>query len=260
MFRPWVNLLCLANRNQDRGTLPPIADIAFGLRLSEGKATSVLKDLVAAELLDRNEDGTFQPHGWRARQRVSDNVADRVARHRSKTVSETDDETQTKRPRNVTGNVTETFPHVRATDTETESEAELTANAPDDQTGQDATSSGAAAPPEPADPPPAGGAVLPDRGAAQQIVKAFCTAVGIERPVSYGKAAGQARQLAAAGITAEQIPDIVAWLREQDWVGGAIDLGLIVNQADKWQAARVDPGTGRRRAWNDPRNPDALVY
>jgi hypothetical protein len=80
-------------------------------------------------------------------------------------------------------------------------------------------------------------APLPENGPSQQIVKAFCDAIGIERPVNYSKSVGQAKQLAVAGITAEQIPDIVSWLRDQKWVNGAIDLGLIVNQADKWQAA-----------------------
>lgn len=118
MFRHWVNVLCIANRSSDRGVLPDISDVAFGLRLSPGKTKSVLNDLVKAGLLDRNEDETFSPHGWSQRQRVSDDVAKRVAKHRGETVTETESQQES----NVTGNVTETFPHVRATEAETETD------------------------------------------------------------------------------------------------------------------------------------------
>ena len=87
---------------------------------------------------------------------------------------------------------------------------------------------------------------LPENGPAQQIVKAYCAAIGIERPVNYGKAVGQAKQLADAGITPMEIPQIVKWLQGQKWVDGAVDLGLVLNQADKWQAVKNKPAPIRR--------------
>lgn len=69
------------------------------------------------------------------------------------------------------------------------------------------------------------------------IIDAYCKAVGIEQPTAYAKAAGQAKTLTKAGITAEDIPHIVTWLRSQTWIKNGIDLGLIVNQADKWRTA-----------------------
>ena len=87
---------------------------------------------------------------------------------------------------------------------------------------------------------------LPENGPAQQIVKAFCHAVNIERPAAYRKAVGQAQQLANAGIQPTDIPVMVAWLRQQSWVNGAIDLGLILSQADKWQASRSQPEPVKR--------------
>lgn len=87
---------------------------------------------------------------------------------------------------------------------------------------------------------------LPENGPAQQIVKAYCDAIGVERPVNYGKAVGQAKQLADAGITPLDIPQIVKWLQGQKWVDGAVDLGLVLNQADKWQAVKHKPAPIRR--------------
>jgi hypothetical protein len=80
-FKGLVNLWCLAS--QGGGTLPPIADIAFKLRLSPEKAQRLVNDLCEAGLLDA-EDDTFQPHNWNGRQFKSDNVSERVKKHREK--------------------------------------------------------------------------------------------------------------------------------------------------------------------------------
>ena len=225
MFRHWVNLLCLANRNPNRGTLPPLSDIAFGLRVNERKAQQIVDELVAVGLIDQREHETYEPHGWRGRQRTSDNVAERVAKHRSRNNDETLQETRSKQ----NGNVTETPSRARATETETETETE--------KTSADA--------PEP-DPPP-GVSTLPANGPAQQIVKAFCESVGIDKPASYSKAVGQAQQLAQAGVKPEDIPDAVAWCREQKWLKTGFDLGSILANADKWRAARRAASTSARR-------------
>ncbi len=117
LFRDWINVLCLANRNTPRGVVPAIADVAFGLRVSEAKAKSVLKQLHVAGLLE-TADGVTSPHNWGKRQRVSDNVADRVAKSRARNVTSNTE-------CNVTSNTSETLPHVRATDTETDTETEV---------------------------------------------------------------------------------------------------------------------------------------
>lgn len=117
LFKHWVNLLCLASRNAERGTLPSVADLAFGLRLSEPKISAILVELVGAKLLDR-EGETFRMHGWAGRQKRSDDVTARVNKYRAsnedETLHETDAET-----------FHTTLPHVRATEqsrTETETD------------------------------------------------------------------------------------------------------------------------------------------
>lgn len=96
-FRAWVNLLCLANRND--GKLPPISDIAFALRISPDAALTVVERLSNgggnAPLIDRLSGGVngyhHAPHGWDKRQYKSDTSTDRVKRFRErfKTVTET---------------------------------------------------------------------------------------------------------------------------------------------------------------------------
>lgn len=94
LFKAWVNILCLASRND--GTLPCIEDIAFGLRLTEAEAVSLINALANADLLD-DVDGKLEPHNWRERQFKSDNCdptnAARQKRYRDthKTVTVTDD-------------------------------------------------------------------------------------------------------------------------------------------------------------------------
>jgi len=116
MFRHWVNILCIANRSNQRGTLPAVEHIAFSLRLTQAKTMAVLNDLVTVGLLDRNGNETFSPHGWSSRQRVSDDVAQRVSKHRERNESEP-------LPKQKS-NVTDALPHARATEAETETEAE----------------------------------------------------------------------------------------------------------------------------------------
>jgi hypothetical protein len=98
-FKAWVNLLCLAAKNQ--GYLPPIEDIAFGLRLSADGARTLVERLLSATLLDKESGGVdgyrYAPHGWQERQYKSDTSTERVKRFRkrSKTVTETPPETET---------------------------------------------------------------------------------------------------------------------------------------------------------------------
>lgn len=81
LFKLWVNVLCLASKNN--GALPPIADMAFVLRLPEKKITEFLNELVGAGLIDRHED-SLSPHNWHGRQFESDSAAERMRRHRQR--------------------------------------------------------------------------------------------------------------------------------------------------------------------------------
>lgn len=122
LFKHWVNLLCLANQEPTRGTLPAIPDIAFALRLTEPKVQKILSDLTEAGLLDPVDDETLQMHGWSSRQRVSDDVAQRVSKHRERN----DPEPLPKQK----SNVTDTLPHARATEADTDTDTEKGINPP----------------------------------------------------------------------------------------------------------------------------------
>lgn len=77
LFKAWINLLCLANKSDERGTLPCTEDIAFRLRLKPSEAERIMDALEQAGLMERAETG-WQPHQWENRQRRSDDVAERV--------------------------------------------------------------------------------------------------------------------------------------------------------------------------------------
>ena len=113
-FKIWINLLCLASRND--GKLPCISDMAFALRISENDAVTVVERLHIAGLIDKRNGGPdgfhYSPHAWEKRQYKSDNSADRVKKHREKRNGEC----------NVSCNVTETHPD---TDTETDTETDI---------------------------------------------------------------------------------------------------------------------------------------
>jgi hypothetical protein len=97
LFRAWFNLMCIASGND--GALPPIADLAFTLRMKPDKTATILTQLHRAGLLDKTETG-FTPHNWNGRQYKSDVSTVRVKRFRngkrnvSPTVSETPPETE----------------------------------------------------------------------------------------------------------------------------------------------------------------------
>lgn len=78
-FKMWVNLLCLASRND--GRLPDSAAIAFALRVDGKRVDKILAELIDRRLIDEAGDG-FEPHSWHDRQYKSDVSTDRVKRHR----------------------------------------------------------------------------------------------------------------------------------------------------------------------------------
>jgi hypothetical protein len=102
LFKVWFNVMCLASAGN--GVLPPLADVAFKLRMSEAKAEKVLSMLGQAGLLDIVSGGQLQPHNWNGRQFQSNASTERVKRFR-------------KRQRNVSSTVSETSPD---TDTDTD--------------------------------------------------------------------------------------------------------------------------------------------
>jgi IS1 family transposase len=92
LFKSWVNILCLASKND--GWVPHIDDVMFHLRLSEAEAGRVTDALVSSGLLDEF-DGRFTPHNWKERQFKSDVSTERVKRFRQqqRIVSVTPNET-----------------------------------------------------------------------------------------------------------------------------------------------------------------------
>lgn len=106
LFRVWVNLLCVASRNDG---LIPEADAPFLLRQDGKKTAAAIQALVERGLVDRI-DGRTEPHNWNSRQYKSDVSNERVKRHRE-------------RARNGERNVTSQR-SVTAPETEAEAEAE----------------------------------------------------------------------------------------------------------------------------------------
>lgn len=90
MFKHWVNILCLANLHEPRGQLPPATDVAYALRMAEGRACELLDELLAMKLLDVDDEGNLSPHNWKNRQPDSDDAKTRMRRRRSEHVPNND--------------------------------------------------------------------------------------------------------------------------------------------------------------------------
>ena len=82
MFKHWVNIMCLASEQDERGSLPTASDIAFALRLKPCEAKKIIGALIAEKLIDESDEGHLSVHGWDNRQQESDNVATRVKEYR----------------------------------------------------------------------------------------------------------------------------------------------------------------------------------
>lgn len=97
LFKAWVNILCLASRND--GMLPCMDDISFALRMSQDVTRDMVRDLSQRGLLD-DADG-LMPHNWNERQFKSDKdetaaERKRKQREREKQPNVTDDVTRDK--------------------------------------------------------------------------------------------------------------------------------------------------------------------
>ena len=83
LFKTWINLLCLANKQDDRGQLPSVEDMAFALRLPVETMAAQLVDLIDRGLIEAGDDG-HRPHQWGQWQRKSDDVTTRVNEYRAR--------------------------------------------------------------------------------------------------------------------------------------------------------------------------------
>ena len=81
-FKGWVNLMCLASEQEERGRLPPVDDCAFRLRIETEAAEGLLTRLGSAGLVDQDDAGGWALHNWSKWQPPSDNAADRMANKR----------------------------------------------------------------------------------------------------------------------------------------------------------------------------------
>ena len=53
LFKAWVNLMCLASKNEPRGQLPPLPQIAFRLHTNEASAQAILDQLHDKRFLEK---------------------------------------------------------------------------------------------------------------------------------------------------------------------------------------------------------------
>ncbi len=84
LFKAWINLLCLASDQDDRGSLPPLANIAFVLHITPNRAERIVAELVDRGLVDEDDDGRRRMHAWDERQAGGDSGADRMRRYRDR--------------------------------------------------------------------------------------------------------------------------------------------------------------------------------
>jgi len=99
LFRVWINLLCVANEHEPRGTLPPATTLVLLLHWRRNSCLQALESLCKAGLLDRR-NGVYRLHHWDHFQYKSDNVTARTerSRERSRNVRRAFDGTQNERP------------------------------------------------------------------------------------------------------------------------------------------------------------------
>lgn len=76
VFKFWINLLCLASKQRDRGTLPDIPDICYATRTREDHADKYLQELVYARLIGQTDSGELFIIGWDTRQGVPNKSAE----------------------------------------------------------------------------------------------------------------------------------------------------------------------------------------
>lgn len=92
-FKGWVNILCLASKND--GILPNADEVAFRLRMDFEHSSSIVNGLITAGLLSVDpRTGNISPHNWKNRQQRMDKSTERVRKHRAKKALEKEGETK----------------------------------------------------------------------------------------------------------------------------------------------------------------------
>ncbi len=91
-FKFWINILCLASKNN--GQLPCLASVSFAFRMPLGEVEVRMKFMASSGLVD-SKRGLMTPHNWNKRQYKSDSSTARVKQFRKRfsNVSETATET-----------------------------------------------------------------------------------------------------------------------------------------------------------------------
>jgi hypothetical protein len=86
LFKTWVNLLCLASQDTERGYLPAsMEDTAWALRMPIETLRERFTQLQEQCFIDFDSDlGRYKMHGWDNRQKRSDDVTARVQKHRAR--------------------------------------------------------------------------------------------------------------------------------------------------------------------------------
>jgi hypothetical protein len=190
VFKHWVNLLCLANAQEPRGTLPDNPRfIAFRLRIRDATAAKLIAELVERGLLERDEKGgncRLIPHNWEKRQAKSDDSAPRVAQSRANS------------PEKNRVNVTADPPLLKRANSSLEGEGEEDSS----PTEKRARASGAVAP-----------------APHQAVVNAWMAAVGRdpERAKDYGRYVAVGAEMAGRGDTPQDVGNCTRYLATDPW-------------------------------------------
>lgn len=108
LFKAWINLLCLASRNE--GKLPSIDDIAFALRTENNIAEQTITKLADRGLLDNSGD-EIAPHNWDRRQFKSDKDETAAERQRAKRERDRDRDRDKKIPDEIVTDVSRVTSH-----------------------------------------------------------------------------------------------------------------------------------------------------
>lgn len=121
-FKSWVNLLCLASKNN--GVLPSLDSVTFALRVTRDDAAKMLDELCSLGLLDpievRDAPMSYEPHNWGERQFKTD-TKDPTAANRSKRYRDRKRDASHRDDRDAAVTVTAT-----RTDTESDTDTEQT--------------------------------------------------------------------------------------------------------------------------------------
>lgn len=126
----WLELLCIASRQAERGTLPDIASIAFHFRVSDGEALKAIRSLIDAGLIDEIGPSRWRMHAWDDRQFKSDDATGRWQKHSASKKANVGNRGGANVGANVGANGAQTSPARTEAEAETDTEADTEAEAP----------------------------------------------------------------------------------------------------------------------------------